>query len=173
MPGDQNHQCLCGLPPSNHYLPSTPSICSGSGITLTAFGANSFTWNTGSFGSSISVSPTISTIYTVSGTNSSGCSSSSSVQVLVYSCQGLWENTENVPTVKIFPNPGSGSFEIRFPFPGNYELSVFNACGKLIGHYQTSQSFYNLDITKEPNGMYFLKINGDAFNSMLLKIIKN
>jgi len=49
-------------------------LCKGQTGTLTASGAETYTWNNGSSGESIDVSPAESTIYTVTGT-SLGCSS--------------------------------------------------------------------------------------------------
>lgn len=55
---------------------TTPSaaICSGGSTTLTTNASGSFTWNTGSTASSIIVSPTTNTIYTVSQGTSGICS---------------------------------------------------------------------------------------------------
>jgi hypothetical protein len=58
------------------------SICAGESITLTANGADSYTWDTGISGNAITVSPTVTTIYTVTGTNSSG-SDVTSITVIV------------------------------------------------------------------------------------------
>lgn len=53
----------------------TGSICSGNGtITLTASGADTYTWNPGGTGSSINVSPGSTITYTVTGTTAvNGC----------------------------------------------------------------------------------------------------
>lgn len=53
----------------------TGTICSGNGtITLTANGADTYTWNPGGTGNSINVSPGSTTTYTVTGTNAvNGC----------------------------------------------------------------------------------------------------
>lgn len=61
---------------------SAPSltICPGSNATLTASGAGNFSWSSGGSGSSIVVSPSVNTIYTVTGSNN-GCSSSASVSI--------------------------------------------------------------------------------------------
>jgi hypothetical protein len=49
------------------------TICSGSSFTLTASGANSYTWNTGAMTHSIQVTPVITTTYVVTG-SLTGCS---------------------------------------------------------------------------------------------------
>jgi hypothetical protein len=53
-------------------VPST-TICAGATATLTASGANTYTWNTGANTSSITASPASNTTYTVNGTSSQGC----------------------------------------------------------------------------------------------------
>lgn len=52
------------------------SICIGSSINMTAFGASSYSWSSGQQTNSITVSPSVSTIYTVTGSNNLGCISS-------------------------------------------------------------------------------------------------
>ncbi len=67
-----------GINPSPTITASgnTP-ICGGTATNvITASGASTYTWNTGATTSSISVSPTVTTTYTVTGTNASGCNSS-------------------------------------------------------------------------------------------------
>ncbi len=56
-------------------------VCLNHSGTLTALGANTYTWSTGSTGSSIVVPPNAGTIYTVTGANSQTCISSSTVQL--------------------------------------------------------------------------------------------
>ncbi len=56
--------------------PTVTAVCIGSSTTLTASGAGTGTyeWNPGSLaGASVSVSPTIATSYTVTGTDANGC----------------------------------------------------------------------------------------------------
>lgn len=61
------------------------SICPNSNVALSVSGANSYTWS-GGLGntSSITVSPSVTTNYTVNGTNTSGCTASITTQILVY-----------------------------------------------------------------------------------------
>jgi hypothetical protein len=59
------------------------TLCSGTSKTLTASGANSYTWSNGSLFASTVVSPTVSTCYTVNGTNSVGCVGSAVVCLTV------------------------------------------------------------------------------------------
>ncbi len=70
---------------------SPTAICAGSSSTLTAFGANAYTWSPASSLSNVNGTPTIATpafttTYTIIGTNGSApflCSASNTVQVIV------------------------------------------------------------------------------------------
>ncbi len=73
---------------------SANTVCSGSLVTITAYGANSYTWSTGSNSNSITPTPTLATSYSVAGTNSLGCSSNNSITV----------NTKPIPSVTVVAN---------------------------------------------------------------------
>lgn len=59
------------------------SVCAGLSASLTASGASSYTWNTGATAAGITVTPSISTVYTVTGSSAVGCQSSGSQTVTV------------------------------------------------------------------------------------------
>jgi gliding motility-associated-like protein len=64
-------------------LVSDTSICEGQSVVVAASGATNYSWNNGSSGSSITVSPTNTTSYTVSGTDGSGCTGVATATVTV------------------------------------------------------------------------------------------
>lgn len=70
-----------------NVTPSSPSICAGQPTTLAATGASTYTWNGGSLvnasGASQTVSPTVTTTYTVTGNPQSACPSTQTVTVVV------------------------------------------------------------------------------------------
>jgi hypothetical protein len=73
-----------GQTPSLTVIASNDSICSGSSATLTASGASSYSWLPGGgTGSTKVVNPTSNTIYTVIGTNSSGCTTTRTISIHV------------------------------------------------------------------------------------------
>jgi len=76
------------FPPVNvTILPEDPEICQGESLTLsssTNASNPSYVWSSGQSTSSIQVNPQQSTTYSVTVTESGACSSSGSVEVLVY-----------------------------------------------------------------------------------------
>lgn len=65
---------------------NTPTICAGSTATMTVSGASTYTWSANAGGvhtSTVAVTPTVTTTYTVSGTSAQGCVGTKTVQVIV------------------------------------------------------------------------------------------
>ena len=60
-----------------------PSICSGQSLTLTTNAVSNYSWSTGATTSSLVVSPTINTVYSLSATSPSNCNSSANITVVV------------------------------------------------------------------------------------------
>ena len=63
-------------------------VCHGGSATLTATGATSYTWSTGATTTSISITPTVATTYTVTGSNGT-CSNSNSMIFAVLGSKNL------------------------------------------------------------------------------------
>jgi hypothetical protein len=88
-------QIIVNLNPSISIV-STSSVCQGSSISIIASGANTYTWNTGATTSSISVMPTTTGTYTVTGTDLNNCSNTQTVSVTVdFTCQDVWPGDAN------------------------------------------------------------------------------
>ncbi len=75
---------------------SNATVCSGTPANLTATGATTYNWSTGATGSVISVTPTATTIYTVTGTNASGCANTKTLSVTVNSAPVLAVNNATI-----------------------------------------------------------------------------
>lgn len=77
-------------------IANAPSVCTGGTATLTASGADTYTWNATQAAASITVSPSATTVYTVTGTDLSGCETTFVTQVTV---NALPTVAANAPTV--------------------------------------------------------------------------
>jgi len=84
--------------PVLNITPSSSSTCAGSSVNLMAstnMPINSFNWSTGAIGNSIWVSPMTSTTYSVSGTNSYGCTDSAQTTITAFALPQVQINTLN------------------------------------------------------------------------------
>ncbi len=139
--------------PTINPTTSHTSICVGETATLTANGASTYTWNPGGIGTTISVSPTITTTYTVIGTDANGCQNNSVLTQSVNLCAGINNLTNSNNSIILFPNPSSSNVTIQT----NYEIkniSIFNTLGALV-QTETSSSF---SVEKLPIGIYMILI---------------
>jgi hypothetical protein len=71
------------------------SICTGSSATITASGAASYLWNTSATSSAISVTPALTTVYTVTGTTGS-CTNVKTTTVTVNSTPTVVVNSSTI-----------------------------------------------------------------------------
>ncbi|MES2566150.1 MAG: M43 family zinc metalloprotease [Bacteroidota bacterium] len=69
--------------PTITLSPVSSTICSGLSTTLTASGASTYTWAPSGSGTNSVLSPTAITIYTVTGTSTAGCVSSSKTSTII------------------------------------------------------------------------------------------
>lgn len=137
-----------------------PSVCGGDTITLRATGGGTYAWSTGASVDSIRVAPVVASTYTVTVTNSSGCTATASRNVGVdvdpagvatqdtTICQGstitlsasstgdiyLWSTTETSRTIQVSPAATT-----------TYTLTVTSSAG--------CQSVSDVTVTVSPNNL--------------------
>jgi hypothetical protein len=136
------------------------TICARESVQLYASGGDSYQWNNGASGGTITVSPAIQTNYTVSGTDGNGCKSTGTVQVRVSGCVGIGEHDLRTEELVIYPNPNNGVFTIKSGSEMN--LVVVNELGQLVQHIELSASNnYQVSVKELPNGIYFISGQSD------------
>jgi hypothetical protein len=160
---------LISVNPNPIVTVNSGSICLGNSFTITPNGATTYSY---SGGSSV-VSPSVTTSYSVIGTNSVGCSATVISTVNVNSCVGVIE-LDNNSTVSIFPNPTNGILNINFTnsLESNISVSVSNAIGQIVLNEKLNSSKTTLNIKQLPTGMYFINIIKDNKVLGIQKIIK-
>ncbi|MBK7668282.1 MAG: hypothetical protein IPJ32_13655 [Sphingobacteriaceae bacterium] len=104
-----NNSYVVNAAPTVSIITSNSIICTGNSATLSATGANTYTWLPGnSTGSTYSVSPSSSTTYTLIGTITNGCSDSAIITQSVSTCTGINNANSNEATqVSLYPNPSA------------------------------------------------------------------
>ncbi|MBL7921066.1 MAG: T9SS type A sorting domain-containing protein [Bacteroidia bacterium] len=120
---------------------SQSTICNGSSSNLTASGATSYTWSTGPNTASISVSPSVTTTYTVTGHNVPGCTASKTIAVTV----------NPSPTLAVAPStsicPGANAVLSATSSAANYTWNPGNFTTSAITVSPSISTVYNVATT--------------------------
>ena len=145
---------------------SNSVICIGGSAILTASTtATTYTWNTGATTMSISVSPTVSSTYTVIVSNAAGCANTSTVMVKASPCGEVGINElsqlsagiheyNDFQLLSIFPNPSKT--EINITTDLNYHsLFIVNTIGQVMLKKEKSNT---LSVEGLSNGVYFIQL---------------
>lgn len=75
--------CSISLAATVGNQPVNPAICSGNSLTLTTNAISNYSWSNGATTSSIVISPSVNTTYSLSATSPSNCTASSAIVVTV------------------------------------------------------------------------------------------
>ena len=156
--------------PSISISASNSIICTGESVVLTASSTTtSYTWSNGATTMSITVSPTITTVYSVTVTDGL-CNNSSSITQSVSLCTSLNELSNN-NSINIYPNPFNESFNLSWDSSltsgQETQIYVYNALGSLQLQTKTTDTKITISTKDWNSGSYFIKINTKAY-----KIIK-
>lgn len=138
---------------------SNSVICAGNSVILTANNINNCVWNNGNSTPSIFVSPTITTNYTVTGTDVNGCNVSAVITQLVDACTGLQGLNTVSGLVSVYPNPNTGDFTIKTA--ANFtkgELIVETALGQLLHKQMLVNGENKVKIGNMVSGVYYYTI---------------
>ncbi len=146
------------LTPPNISISGTQYMCSGEMALLSASGADTYTWNTGSNTAILSVSLNTTQYFAVSGTNSlTQCYSQASHTVNVSQCLGVVQQFSEAG-FRYFPNPVNDVLYIEMEDSSHYDLIVFDALGKVVMEVKRHKSASELSITDLKAGVYVLKL---------------
>ncbi len=142
------------------------TICVGNSVTLTTGGATTYTWSTSAHTTSIVVTPTATTNYSVSGSSAAGCINSMSVNVVVNSCVGIDEVTGQSAGIRVYPNPTNSLLNLDFTSFNNEEVlvEISNTIGQVILSEKVSSQHTSFNIQNLDSGLYIIKTtaNGKA-----------
>ncbi|MEI8203291.1 MAG: gliding motility-associated C-terminal domain-containing protein [Bacteroidota bacterium] len=98
--------------PAVTALASPDTICNGQSTALTGYGADTYSWMPGNLnGTTVNVSPSSNTVYTVTGTTINGCTNVSTVSVTISSSATL--------SFTSTPHEGCIPLAVQFNFVNN------------------------------------------------------
>lgn len=172
------------IPEGAHALSSdTIMACVFDTLTLNAANPNAnYLWSNGAITPEIQSTTTGIAFdmlsYSVEVVNTlTGCENSASLTILYTygECSyGIGENKDDAEIV-VYPNPGTGNFSCWLNLDQrNAAIEIFDTQGRRIRDLEINGSgkqHLEIDLTNEPDGVYFLRISADEFNRVV-KIIK-
>ena len=156
------------------YLPSptisiagNTLICAGQTANLIANGANTYSWSNNISGPLITVSPSTTISYTVTGTNTLGsCFSIKVVTVSISPCIDVAEQENSSQSLEISPNPCLNTLTIQIKVAS--KIILYNQLGCIVKEVFFQAGKHYLDIEDLVTGLYILK----AINPLTIKTIR-
>ena len=95
--------------------------------------------------------------YTVKVTDGSGGSSISAPQnISSFVTTDISEY--NLETINIYPNPTGGIINVNKGQLENVQVNIYNVLGESIYQFSITSSNYQIDLTAQPNGVYFVQL---------------
>jgi hypothetical protein len=151
-----------------------PTLCVGESVVLTASGGVSYTWLSNAqfqlVGNPVSVSPTSTGNYTVTGKDANGCESTAIVPLGVDACTGINANMADKHLV-VYPNPTTGMLTIEVNNSADRTIEITDLTGRVVATVTTSEGKVNVNLDKLAKGIYNLNIRtGNTVE--VVKIVK-
>jgi len=172
-------QGVCDTAYNTNYLAVTAFFTYTSNNNIITFinqsvNGTSYQWNFGDAATSALQNPvhtyTANGTYTVTLIASNQCGSDTITNIISIAT-GLEENSDLI-TVEIFPNPSNGQYQVKIKGVDfeNTELELFNLTGEIVFKTQLVRSETLIDISFQPNGVYFVKLKTEK-GSVVKKIV--
>lgn len=158
-------------------ITSPTLICSGQVGNIYPLGltATNFTLvNTGATvlpNGVFTVTPNSTTVYTITGQNSYGCTTNTTITQNVSACTGINEITIN-SLFSIYPNPANEFINVELVAEAleATTISIISALGEVVLNEKVSTNNITLKTENLTNGIYFIKIesrNGSAIKKFI------
>lgn len=132
------------------------TMCKGETHTISVGGASSYTWQQGSQTSSLVISPTLSTIYSVTANHTlNTCTSNASLVVTVAKCLEVSEKIHSLDNW--YPNPVNESITIEGSLAAMVRL--YDGTGKLLLEKKKETATLKIDVGGFSEGLYILQVD--------------
>ncbi len=132
-------------------LTGTTSICKGDKRTYTVSGGTTYKWSNNITTPTITLNPTTTTVYTVTGTTGS-CSTSKQMTITVNPCTDI-TSYGNAAEISIFPSPFTNELHLHTATTG--ELIITDYSGKVVYTKTLAPGDTTLSTMELPAGIYF------------------
>ena len=172
--GSATHSVSFNPKPNVSAYSSSSLICAEETVTLFANGATTYTWSNGVSGDLITINPTLTSNYSVVGTDLNSCSNTAVYTQSVDACLGLTEGFKKQEMrIDVYPNPSNGEVAVSFAMMiEKPTIELYNYLGQLILKENVTTLITNLNFKTLANGVYTLKVVSSDKVIFVDKIIK-
>jgi hypothetical protein len=144
-------------------------ICVGESTQLMGSNGDTYIWTASKNsnllqGGTVTINPSSSDNYTVTGTGSNGCQNTDMVTIVVDECNGI-AKTASAAKLNVYPNPTAGEFVIEGLSAGVVEVSDLS--GRILLAREVSGPVFRLNISEFSNGVYSVKVG-----TSVIKLVK-
>ncbi|MDI1356374.1 MAG: T9SS type A sorting domain-containing protein [bacterium] len=151
---------------------SPTAICAGEEVLLSAAGAFSYQWNGFAPGNPVKAHPLNTIVYSVVGTDASGCTNSATLNLTVNPCTRIQELIGNWNSFDIYPNPSNGEFACTSRNGKTFTLMILDLQGRIILEHKSGSAELKIDLNQFPGGIYFAKMaQGNTVE--VIKVLKH
>lgn len=159
--------------PVNLNITSTSNlVCLGQSATLSVAGASTYIWNTMASGSSIIISPSVTTNYSLTGTAANGCQNTANYTQSVSLCNGFIKPSQfELNLIHTYPNPFNDKFTLTINAVNITKIDVYNLLGQIVFTSECNTSNIEIDLKNQPQGIYNICLkNNDSY--IFKKVLK-
>jgi len=151
---------------------SSTAICQGETATITIGGATNYTTNPGgATGTLVTVSPSITTTYTITGNNGTSCAGTKTLTLIVNICTAFGE-LQTLGDLQVYPNPAHDQLQISFGTNFTGEIEITNILGQIIDRSSIENSMNEtISVNEMAKGIYMIKISDRNENTRIIKIV--
>jgi hypothetical protein len=148
---------------------SRTAICYGESTALAGYGASGYYWSSGSTLQAMAVSPSVSTVYTFTGSSGNGCAATSSVEVKVLTCTGVEEGHTSA-NLSVYPVPSKGEVTVTSDRP--LSLVLYNELGQAVHRLLLNpENGFSARLRALAPGLYWLRPDGKGSTGRKLIIL--
>jgi PKD repeat protein len=156
---------------------SNDTICSGSFANLNATGAMNYSWTpaadlTCSNCANPVATPTVTTTYTVVGTDANGCTATNTMLIEVEICTGNPETISLETSFSLYPNPATESITVVSEEVLPVQLSILDVTGKELRTVMIRSTQTEIDLRSLPAGIYLFRFIAEE-GTVVKKVVRN
>lgn len=166
--------------PALDFSASSKTVCLGKTATVSASGANVYTWQPGNnFNATVVFTATASQSFTCTGALLNGCRTTSVVEVVAVPCVGILPLALSLVHVRLYPTPSENEVYLRIeaPFASQLRVEVCDPLGRVVLERQVKMDapvmIQRFEVAHLAPGLYLVKTSANGAPPVLENLVKD